>query len=1357
MFNGMFFWGSFCVLLSIIFVDATNDSVIVLFILGTPIVGIFIFFAENPHKKYLDLTLEQAENGELWLLKIKYLLSLILQKDSDKTSILIINGFVNCHEINCNIPDCPLKSYVLNYMELSKDKKKKSNLIKVNEDNSKLLNAFLGRLYIMGLAKFPKCTSLRISYVFYLIEKANNKNLALSELLTTEIYDPGFDEQFIIFRFKKMLSEEGSQEKSDDNEISTNLDVVAVIAYENHYKMCKECIENAASCHLDFWTSLMERYPDLFKLNKAGTKINQLLIEIDDHWNKMQKINPNTPKAIKMYSDFMIMVLNEEERGKDLLERNKAALKTGKQNKSFESGPMAFAPEGNACIIASADKDNLGIINTLNSSACRTFGFYDYELKGKNINILMPEIYAKYHSKFLEGALNNPDEAKQKEDKFVLGRHKSNYLIPLILNAKIFTSINQGLQFVAVFKYEKKTVNVCYILLDKTKTIVGLSSRCISYLNLTNKTINNTQIKIGVLAPGLYEGDQIQECMKKAGAPLSVFKAEILTEGSKKKSQENSINISYISHISAALNSGQSNISIMSREQKNLNYSIKVIPSQKEYQFICHFSNIALSEIGIEGYILRLEPMAEQSQNVLQKKPVKEFKKSTFQFLFDPAESKYVRSYDNDPIGGNTSPSFVGSKGRMKSVSNLTNCSRNISQAKIGQNNPESHHTEEKKATDENEKNSKKIDYGEGITTYRYIGWGEFESLTASPNVLEQKKKEELKEIIEEKVDEKKLQEDKNIELNNLRIKKKNINAEITSRKVPSSIQSIRIFGYISISVIVCLIIIEFILTEVYYNILLTSFKLSDLSFREITIQMRIAYEIDWYVIYNKPSVPKFNENDILPETIAKNKKQIISAFLDEYYSIQNNLTLISVPLSKEHNSLINDISTSLILLTDNNNNKIMNYSLTDSLLMMTSNIFTVKENLENSATLTNSQVYFILYNSFSNLQDNLFKSANLYVLDLEDNINSNNNNTIIFFTISLGLFAIIILILFPMISNISKSKNEVLKLFLDIPFINVKILLKKCDNFLQSSRSRNKDEVASNQEFSLDEKGNEDNTPIVEETKKSKKRNFRNNKSTNTGFFIKFIIGVIIIESYFVVNFAMNRVYLNILHCYNQEHQQLSLLQPELTKSMAIFEELLGHTKIIPKSSNDTFNILAQTEISTLYAIATEILNLHSRNEGSILQLSYINEFSNIMMNSQCSNSNQFGSDFNCNDFAEGIVSEGIHPVIIFFIERLREMLRQYMLIQSNDNIQDKLQSVNDTLLNTIDYKELEIICNQIIETTFTSLRNSMITSLTGKHNSESTRRVIMFIVILVLLFVTFMFLWSPFITTINKEVNLI
>ena len=92
-------------------------------------------------------------------------------------------------------------------------------------------------MYKIGILKFPTCTSLKIQYSFFLMGN-KKKNEAINELVTASFCIPPFDEQFIIFRYKKMAEDFGDAALSGDSHGGGHsggggMDVIAKFAYES--------------------------------------------------------------------------------------------------------------------------------------------------------------------------------------------------------------------------------------------------------------------------------------------------------------------------------------------------------------------------------------------------------------------------------------------------------------------------------------------------------------------------------------------------------------------------------------------------------------------------------------------------------------------------------------------------------------------------------------------------------------------------------------------------------------------------------------------------------------------------------------------------------------------------------------------------------------------------------------------------------------------------------------------------------------------------------------------------------------------------------------------------------------------
>ncbi len=62
-----------------------------------------------------------------------------------------------------------------------------------------------------------------------------------------------------------------------------------------------------------------------------------------------------------------------------------------------------IANDGTPCIFISGEQEKLSIITSCNMSVCKVFGYSrKSDLIGKDVEVLMPKLYAKVHRRFIE-------------------------------------------------------------------------------------------------------------------------------------------------------------------------------------------------------------------------------------------------------------------------------------------------------------------------------------------------------------------------------------------------------------------------------------------------------------------------------------------------------------------------------------------------------------------------------------------------------------------------------------------------------------------------------------------------------------------------------------------------------------------------------------------------------------------------------------------------------------------------------------------------------------------------------------------------------------------------------------------
>ena len=500
--NTVLLWGKIC--------KKTNfDGCIGLFGIGVPILIILIISNDKMFEGNNIFSLNKINSGIQAIKIIKELLYLIDTKDSNRSSKLILTSYINQSEERCIESDCPIKKYL-------------STLENNKIDAPVFLLQHCEYVFQNSISKFPLETKLRIFYAFFLISRLNKKKQASNELIIASNYPMSFEDEFIIFRYKKILEEYIASDGDDDE----NLDMVSNLEYTNYYKSFKNSIMKVSSLYIDFWTLLLnpnqDIHEDLTHLNDYGAEINKLVEDINISFDKMQKFKVNDPEVINYYSDFLNDILNDKEKAdkyKKLLLETEIIVQTNtekEKNKILNIETLLLNDEYNY-IILSAKPEKFGIITNISLGICPIFGYSKNEIIGKTIEFLMPDIYQKTHREVLKEKLkefkkNLFSTSEQKityNEIYTFGKNKSKYLIQINIKPSLFQTETDENIFITKLWQEKcsfssSTKSTCFLITNNLLKIQYFTPNAITLLGLTSSLINSN-IEITEYIKQFYE------------------------------------------------------------------------------------------------------------------------------------------------------------------------------------------------------------------------------------------------------------------------------------------------------------------------------------------------------------------------------------------------------------------------------------------------------------------------------------------------------------------------------------------------------------------------------------------------------------------------------------------------------------------------------------------------------------------------------------------------------------------------------------------------------------------------------------------------------------------------------------
>ena len=502
--TGIVFYSTVVLLLLKILENAAFDGGIFILFIGGFMVCFIIITQKDKRFKLLLMNINKFSEGDSVFKQIRYFLELVDKSHKDRKSNILLKGYIYVHEESCTNSECPLKRYLQEIEKYEKtmvmDKNQtglNSGIAYTNEPNTKhniggVTNSFIGNgsttfgltggetsigaskimqndedlylyqyvmtMYQNGISKFSLCTSLRINFSFFLMERMNNTKRALTELKNCEKYNPSFEEEFIIFRYCESGQENDAEDEGEDND--EGLDIVASIAYKNHSNTFKEGLTNITSIYNDFWSLLLNNNQksdeDLTKMNEYGEKLNKLVEVVKGHYAEMEKLKYNDVEILQLYADFFQDILNDKSQAEYYKGRLRDIQVDGGQDVVNNNDPADTSNENIDYIFLTGEGSQIGRIVKCSPNFCSLLGYTPSELYGKNVNFIMPEIFHSYHEKLLnEKASRFKTQMTQNVRSGVTGNQKSNYKeIFVIAKNKLNQAVPLSMKVTLIYQHE---------------------------------------------------------------------------------------------------------------------------------------------------------------------------------------------------------------------------------------------------------------------------------------------------------------------------------------------------------------------------------------------------------------------------------------------------------------------------------------------------------------------------------------------------------------------------------------------------------------------------------------------------------------------------------------------------------------------------------------------------------------------------------------------------------------------------------------------------------------------------------------------------------------------------------------
>lgn len=490
--TSLYCWSNVCLGIGKLLEKSQFDGALPLFLVGIPVILIVIYTSEPPNFELLIHHQKKKDDGVLH--SILKLLTIIETREKIRGSQILFDGYVSLYEEKCSNIQCPLTQF-LNHK--SKDLKERNGY----------LYQHIETLFANSIMKFPTSSLLRTSFAFFLLVKLNKKNRALVELANAEKYTTSLQDQFKIYKYQTMILNFECLSTIDmTEEVKNNLE------YKKKYNSFKNSIRKVSLLYIDFWAILLlsdqDNKDNLEKLNDIGKSITQAVAEINEQFEMLQKMKYNDKDTIICYSDFLMNVINDKDKGIQLRSSLNLIRDSNQafQEESYHlnANSLSYSDEAQYFVLSS-QSESFGCILNISLGLCSLFGYSKYEIIGKSYECLVPELFIKQHREIVQ---SKADELRKNTSNYysykeihtqrnTFAINKSKYLIPIHGVVGIIPNELNDFSFIVKILNladQNPTINSidCFVLTNNDLIIQHFTPNSVFYLDLDSQSINST-------------------------------------------------------------------------------------------------------------------------------------------------------------------------------------------------------------------------------------------------------------------------------------------------------------------------------------------------------------------------------------------------------------------------------------------------------------------------------------------------------------------------------------------------------------------------------------------------------------------------------------------------------------------------------------------------------------------------------------------------------------------------------------------------------------------------------------------------------------------------------------------------
>jgi len=451
---------------------------------------------------YLDTPFHKIKNKFYLLTYLKNLIDKINTIEENPQDKAFLAGIIQMHSVECPNAYCLLKTTEPIYLPIAM---KWTDRSKRHIDDDVFLKNFVIIIMNYFISSHQCNPDMYLNLSLYYLKIIGNYCQSIYYYKKVTEMTLSLQEKFTFVRLKIQLSKALIEKLKPSNEQCVALEHLDVSMYYKYDALSQNFVDEISkdvTLSLDFWKTFRGALKDSTKtidFNKIFELTDKIRItkrNIEVMWSQLLKIYAGANEFFELYTEYVEQINDD-----DLKKRELESLKRKNDGLGDHINSNYYSVlfnKNTGIIIANGDKGSEGIIEACNGEIENIFKYKPSDIKGMNLSHLMPRLFSKDHSKYMERYFQVGEKKLiDKIDFSSFGKDKNNSIIKVKLAIKLFPILNDNVLFVGLIL--KENIDDI-ILMDSRFNIQGMSLKLMKILSIDNKLLfQNNEIPFYVI------------------------------------------------------------------------------------------------------------------------------------------------------------------------------------------------------------------------------------------------------------------------------------------------------------------------------------------------------------------------------------------------------------------------------------------------------------------------------------------------------------------------------------------------------------------------------------------------------------------------------------------------------------------------------------------------------------------------------------------------------------------------------------------------------------------------------------------------------------------------------------------